>query len=144
MTKLTVLTLITVLTVLTSCSNNVKGSWTCPVLEGGKGSCVSIGDADGYQLSNNNSNFSATPEGYFDKQQKIEIKLVAPKLKDLQKLTTTQISSQVNPVQSSSQLRTEERVGKIWFAPYIDSDGNQHGENVIYVVDEKPKWISQK
>jgi type IV conjugative transfer system lipoprotein TraV len=144
MKKLTVLTLITVLTVLTSCSSNVKGSWSCPVIEGGKGSCVSIGDADGYQLSNNNSNLSATPEGYFDKQQKIQIKLIAPKLKDLKKLTIVPPLPQTNQVRSSSQLRTEEKVGKIWFAPYIDSDGNQHGENIIYVVDEKPKWISQK
>ncbi len=140
--------LILTLFIISSCSSNIKGSWTCPILEGGKGSCVSIGDADGYQLSNNNSNLSAAPEGYFDKQQKIQIKLIAPKLKDLKKLTTTQTSSLTNPTQnlgrSSSQLRTEEKVGKIWFAPYIDSDGNQHGENIIYVVDEKPKWISQK
>ncbi len=129
---------------INSCSGNIKGSWTCPVLEGGKGSCVSIGDADNYQLANGNINLSATPEGYFDKQQEIQIKLVAPKFKDLQKLTTTQTSPQTNLVRGSSQLRTKEKVGKVWFAPYIDSDSNQHGESITYIVDEKPKWISQK
>jgi type IV conjugative transfer system lipoprotein TraV len=139
MQKFLVLTLITV---LTSCSSNVKGSWSCPLLEGGKGSCVSIAEADDFRLADSKN--TTLPESYFDKQQKIEIKLVAPKLKDLQKLTATPTSPQINLVRSSPQLRTEEKVGKIWFSPYIDSDGNQHSESVIYVVDEKPKWISQK
>lgn len=124
-----------------SCSSNVKGSWSCPVLEGGKGHCVSISDADSFNLANNNT---ILPESYFDKQQKIEITLVAPKLKDLKKLTNEAQPlkhSQTNP---TAQLRTEERVGKIWFAPYIDADANQHSESVIYVVDEKAKWVSQR
>lgn len=126
---------------ITSCSSNVKGSWSCPTLEGGKGNCVSISEADEFNLSNNNTRL---PESYFDKQQKIEIKLIAPKLKDLQRLTTSPQQNPTPQTNPTSKLRTTEKIGKIWFAPYIDSDGNQHGENVIYIVDEKSKWISQR
>lgn len=141
------ISLILLLTFLISaCSSNVKGSWSCPVLEGGKGSCVSIGEADDLRLSNPDVSL---PESYFDKQQKIQITLVAPKLKDLKKLAPSSqtslpsVGSQQNN-KPEQKLRTEEKVGKIWFAPYIDSDGNQHGESVIYIVDEKAKWISQR
>ena len=65
--------------IVNACSSNVKGSWSCPVLEGGKGNCASISEADNAKLADND--FATPPESYFDKQQKIEIKLVTPKLK---------------------------------------------------------------
>ena len=134
-----------------SCSGSVKGNWTCPTPEGGKGSCVSIKDAD-----MNDSPLQDKPSfNYVDSAQKIEIKLVTPKFKDLKKLQqekdqkagegSSEIKLQTGSVGSQAQetrLRTPEKVGKIWFAPHIDSDGNQHSESVTYVVDEDPKWVS--
>jgi len=142
--KITNFLILLVTIITTSCSSNVKGSWSCPTLKGGKGSCVSISEADDYQLTNNNLSF--LPESYLDKSQKIKIELIAPKLADLKKLNLLpQIDSkpalQKTPI---SKLRTEEKVGKVWFAPYIDSDGNQHSKSIIYIVDEKPKWVSQR
>ena len=158
--------------ILSACSSNVKGSWSCPVLEGGKGNCASISEADNAKSSDNDSATlpSALPEGYTQKQQKIEITLFAPKLKDLEKIanenklksqskisqttqggsfeSTTNITNQSISIPQTSnpqnKLRTEEKVGKVWFAPFIDADGNQHSESTIYIVDEKPKWISQR
>lgn len=134
---------VSLLVVVSSCSGSVKGNWTCPTPEGGKGSCVSIKEADlvgeSATDSENKSNFT-----YLDSVQKIEIKLVTPKFKDLKKLQQERGQEgglEVAP-QAESKLRTPERVGKIWFAPHIDSDGNQHSESVIYVVDEEPKWVS--
>ena len=156
MKKLLILSSLSII-LLSSCSSNVKGSWSCPILEGGKGSCVSIGEADSSKSADNNINL---PESYFDKNQKIEITLLAPRLKDLEKISA---KSKAQPIENDIQddvqhltknsninhspknnLRTEEKVGKVWFAPYIDSDGNQHSESTIFVVDEKPKWISQR
>ena len=48
------------------------------------------------------------------------------------------------PVSVGSKLRTQEKVGRVWFAPYIDSEGNQHSEKTIFVVDEEAKWVGQK
>jgi type IV conjugative transfer system lipoprotein TraV len=129
--------------ITTSCSSNVKGDWSCPTLKGGKGHCVSISEADDYKLSND---FTSLPQSYFDKSQKIKIKLIAPKLADLKKITPSSLPNleptpQISP---NSKLRTEEKIGRIWFAPYIDSGSNQHSESIIYVVDEEPKWVSKR
>lgn len=127
-----------------SCSGSVKGNWTCPTPEGGKGSCVSIKEAD-----MNDSPLQNKPNfNYVDSAQKIEIKLVTPKFKDLKKLQqekdqkSEEIGLRAEPQTQRTKLRTEEKVGKIWFAPHIDSDGNQHSESVVYVVDEESRWVS--
>ena len=139
--------------ILSSCSSNVKSGWSCPTPEGGKGSCLSIKEADLVGEINadseNKSNFT-----YLDSAQKIEIKLIAPKLADLKKITTKSVSPADSTPNGASphdatfelqnKLRTQERVGKIWFAPHIDSEGNQHSESVIYVVDEESKWVIQR
>lgn len=131
------------LLVVQSCSSNVKGGWDCPIPEGGKGSCVSIKTADFSDDSNPDS--SDKPRfTYLDSKQKIEINLVAPKLKELKKIGENLQVKDENISVKSPQLRTQERVGKIWFAPHIDSEGNQHSERVIFVVDEQPQWLMQK
>ena len=68
---------------------------------------------------------------------------MTPKFKDLKKLQQEK-GQKVEEVSQTKEtrLRTREKVGKIWFAPHIDSDGNQHSESVTYVVDEEPKWVS--
>jgi type IV conjugative transfer system lipoprotein TraV len=126
---------------ISSCSSNTKSTWSCPILEGGKGSCVSIKDADlslNESVKNNNSS-----NGFFNSNQKININLIAPKLKDLQKIKQLENNDSFIK-QRQTSLRTEEKVGKIWFAPYIDSEGYQHSEKVILVVDEEAKWVGQK
>ena len=136
-TNLTII--VSLLALTSSCSGSVKGSWSCPTQEGGKGSCVSIKDAD-----MNDSPLKDKPSfNYIDSAQKIEIKLVTPKFKDLKKLQQEK-GQKVEEVSQTKEtrLRTREKVGKIWFAPHIDSDGNQHSESVTYVVDEEPKWVS--
>ena len=142
------LTIIFGLSALIASCSSVKGSWTCPTPEGGKGSCVSIKEAD----VNDSPSKDKPSFNYVDSAQKIEIKLVTPKFKDLKKLQQEKDQkagegSAEGKLQTSFQtqetrLRTPEKVGKIWFAPHIDSDGNQHSESVIYVVDEEPRWVS--
>ena len=141
--------IVSLLVFTSSCSGSVKGNWSCPTPEGGKGSCVSIKEAD---INESSSTKDKSSFNYVDSAQKIEIKLVTPKLKDLKKLQQEKNQRAgeggvEGKLQTGSQtqeirLRTPEKVGKIWFAPHIDSDGNQHSESVIYVVDEEPKWVS--
>jgi type IV conjugative transfer system lipoprotein TraV len=128
---------------LVACSSNVKSTWNCPLQEGGKGNCISIKEAD---LSGN-SGSSTSPKSnfsYLNSDQKIEINLVAPKLKDLKKLQEENKASILPESSEQSKLRSHERVGKVWFAPYIDGEGNQHSEYVVFVIDEEAKWIIQK
>jgi type IV conjugative transfer system lipoprotein TraV len=125
-----------------SCSSSVNSEWSCPVLDGGKGHCISISEADDKPDSSktkNNNNL-----GYFTSYQKIEINLVAPKLKDLEKLKITNKEDDEVNIKKRTRYRTEEKVGRIWFAPRIDSDGNQHSESVIQIIDEPSRWVMQR
>jgi len=126
---------------LVSCSGNVKNTWTCPTPEGGKGNCMSIKEADLSFSPNENqkNNFS-----YINSAQKIEINLIAPKLKDLKKLQVENSQFTIQELENKPKLRTPEKIGRIWFAPYIDAEGNQHSEYVVMVVDEESKWLIQK
>jgi type IV conjugative transfer system lipoprotein TraV len=123
-----------------ACSSSVKGHWDCPTPEGGNGNCISIKDADLTESSSkkDKSNFT-----FLNSAQKIEIKLIAPKFSELKKIQQEKNLSNEAP-EREGKLRTKERVGKIWFAPHIDSEGNQHSESVVYVVDEESKWVMQR
>jgi len=138
------ITSICLLFIIASCSSNTQSTWNCPAPEGGKGSCVSIKESDLSGSGELEKNKFTTD--FLSSSQKIEIKLVAPKLKDLKKLKEESPKNAYvsEPVNHGSRLRTPERVGKIWFAPYIDSEGNQHSEKIIHVVDEEPKWVGQR
>lgn len=129
------------LLIAASCSSSVSSEWSCPVLEGGKGHCISISGADDKVDSSKaplNSNL-----GYFASNQKIEINLLAPKLKDLEKLKIKKEEGETQ-IKKGTRYRTEEKVGRIWFAPRIDADGNQHSESVIQVIDEPSRWVMQR
>lgn len=126
---------------IASCSGNVKNTWSCKAPDGGKGSCISIKEADvvAFAQEEPKNNFS-----YINSNQKIEITLIAPKLKDLKKLEEEKGAPVIQEYSSSPKLRTQEKVGKVWFAPYIDGEGNQHSEYTVFVIDEESKWLIQK
>lgn len=138
------ITSICLLFVIASCNSTTQSTWSCPVLEGGKGSCASIKESDLSGSGELEKNKITTD--FISSSQKIEIKLVAPKLKDLKKLKEESPKNAYAPesINQGSILRTSEIVGKIWFSPYIDSEGNQHSEKIIHVVDEEAKWVGQR
>lgn len=39
-----------------------------------------------------------------------------------------------------SSLRKEEKVGILWFAPYVDNQGNKHHESKLSVIIKEPEW----
>ncbi len=126
-----------------SCSSNVKSEWSCPVLEGGKGSCVSIQEADVKGLQAISTNGGSNNFSYVDSEQEIEINLVAPKVSKLEDVYGKSFWKK-GELKSNQRFRTEEKIGRVWFASYIDSRGNRHEESIVYVVDEKPQWISKR
>lgn len=125
---------------INSCSSNLSSSWSCPALKGGKGNCVSITEAD-----QKISSISKTSTSSFaDSKQEIVINLIAPKLdKITKKIPQTTCNNKDANNSPLKRLRTEEKVGRVWFAPYIDSEGYNHSESVIFVVDEESKWADQ-
>jgi type IV conjugative transfer system lipoprotein TraV len=130
-----------ILFVATSCGSNVKSTWSCPTLGEGKGNCSFIKDADfGAPTENKLSNAE-----FVNSKQKIEIMLIAPKFKDLKKLKQEDhsVGQSSCSIVRESKLRTQEKIGKIWFAPHIDSEGYQHSEKTIHVVDEESVWMAQ-
>jgi hypothetical protein len=36
--------------------------------------------------------------------------------------------------------RSEEKMGKIWFAPYLDDEGNFYDESYAYIIIKPAKW----
>lgn len=169
--KLLTITLVLTSFLLSSCASNVSGSWSCKPLVG-KTTCGGISDSDVINPSNDETKQGNKISSYLDSKQKIEIKLIAPKLSALEKKQylesmkdqaannnatlvgatmpenfqdlTTKSTIINNLIPDNSQnLRSQEKIGRIWFAPFIDSDGNQHLESIVYVVDEESKWLSQ-
>jgi type IV conjugative transfer system lipoprotein TraV len=133
--------IINLLLLATSCIGNVKSDWACPTMTGGKGNCVSIKEAD----EGNSEAPLIKTFNYLNSPQKIEIKLITPKLSDLKKLQATEDKNLIpESVPQNSKFRTQEKLGRVWFAPYIDSEGNQHSESVVHVIDEESKWVLQK
>ena len=39
-----------------------------------------------------------------------------------------------------STLRKEEKVGTLWFAPYVDEQGNKHHESKLSVIIKESEW----
>ena len=138
------ITSIFLLFIIASCSSVTQSTWNCPAPEGGKGSCISIKESDLSGSGELEKNKLTTD--FISSSQKIEIKLVAPKLKDLKKIKEESLNNSYasEPITKGSRLRTQEKVGKIWFAPHIDSEGNQHSEKIIHIVDEEAKWVGQR
>ncbi len=125
-----------------SCSSNVKGDWSCPILKGGKGSCVSIQKADVTE-SGPSINKDIKGFNYVESGQEIEINLVAPKVSKLEDVYGKSFWKEGRS-KSNQRFRTEEKIGRVWFASYIDSRGNRHEESIAYVVDEKSQWIAKR
>ena len=76
-----------------SCSSNTKSTWSCPILEGGKGNCISIQDA---ALSISENSKTKSSGEFVNSKQKIKISLIAPKFKDLKKIKQEEFKNENN------------------------------------------------
>ena len=59
-------------------------------------------------------------------------------------LSTTLIScAKKYPTSNQDHIsfeRTKEKTSRIWFAPFIDKDGNQHEGSYINIITKSSKW----
>lgn len=52
----------------------------------------------------------------------------------------TQIDLQENEQLATYNLRKGDKISRVWFAKFIDSDDNLHDESFVYVIDKKSTW----
>ena len=99
-----------------------EAEWDCPLTSAA--SCQSVAEADrgGRSLSSHRAHKHATRSSQPNHQTPI---------------TTIPIGS------GSSALRAQERVGRIWLAPFVDSAGRRYGPGWVYVVEQPGRWLSQ-
>ncbi len=103
------------------CSNNIHSSWGCatPVVDGQ--SCLTISQAD----VKANTQEKPVPES-----ENTQVRVLAP----------TSGPSFMHKDDEVLLHRTQERVGKVWFAPFVDKYNNRHDQSVVYFVDSQSKW----
>ena len=51
--------------------------------------------------------------------------------------------SSVIPPKFAEPFRTAENIQRIWIAPYEDTEGNYHQDNLVYTVTEGSHWVSE-
>ena len=111
------------LLLLVSCNSTVSDNWSCPNPKGND--CTTISEAD--------NNISANKQKQ-DEQPAYVLESEGPASKKV---------AESFPAQPNNFLykRTKESTERVWFAPFIDADGNQHEESYVRVITAQPKWV---
>lgn len=107
---------------LSACIGNVEKHWNCHNPEG-KG-CVTIADSD--------ENTAKGVVGW----QTLPIGLLPTSETDI---TTKNL--ELKPSDQSQVRRSLEITHRLWFAPFIDQDGNHHEASYLNIVVKTPKWL---
>ena len=133
--------LLSLLFILSSCSTT-KGSWDCPMQDGA--GCRTIYEAD-HDVDSDckgkkcNKKLKKQSEKYINKKAFIKhIKETEKSKKG--KNVSIYSENQNNKPTALKSLRTNEKVSRVVFAPFIDSNGNRHEQSTVYIVDEQPNW----
>lgn len=155
--KLLMLTTIT--TLLIGCvTGNTKKDFACkPVMVNGELVCPTITEAD--NVVNHKQNTKKQKEPILIHSAK-DLREDLNKNKNQNKSSnastntsastnnTTQSLTEANQEKSLSPriipTRTTEKIGKIWFAPFLDESGNFFDESYTYVILEPAKWQIKK
>lgn len=103
-----------------SCSgSNIHKKWSCRNTDSKLG-CVSISEAD--KAYNSDS---------------LDESITKILKSDNNKYTSFDID---NAGSNKKLIRTSDKIGRIWFAPYMDAGGNYHEASYVRTVDEIAKW----
>jgi len=114
-------------------SSTTSSSWDCPRQKGV--GCVNINGADNSSLNSDNHNSNKCGKSC-KKHKKILIK----NLKKKENLTLNQTSNNMTS-SLDINLRSSEKVSRVMFSDFIDSNGNKHEPSIVYYVDEQTSWI---
>jgi hypothetical protein len=108
-----------IILLISSCGGNFTDKWSCRKTEGDMG-CVTISEADKFHdvqnTNTDNQSLSKIPSNSND---------------------------DVNP-KNQGLFRTQDKIGRVWIAPYLDAQGNWHEASYVRVVDEFAKWEVRK
>ena len=127
--------------ILSSCSTTTS-SWDCPMQDGA--GCRTIYEAD-HNVDSNCKGKKCKKAQKELSSKYIDKKAFINHIKETEKSekgknTQSYSETQYNTSTGLKSLRTKEKVSRVVFAPFIDSNGNRHEESVVYIVDEQPNW----
>jgi len=122
------------LTLLTGCAtfgSNVRGSFSCAAPDGICAPSSSIDDRALAMIAGEGSGADVTPAGPV-----LDTRSKSPRV-------TRAATRQVLPVQPGDARRTQERVLRIVFQPYIDERGRLHEMSAVHAVVQSGEWQQQ-
>ena len=107
--------------VLHACNSTISDNWSCPNPKGND--CTTISEADN-NVPNNHQHKAEQPSYVLELEGGKKV-------------------AESFPAQPNNFLykRTKETTQRIWFAPFIDEDGNQHEESYVRVITAQPRWV---
>lgn len=103
---------------LGSCSSTVGSKWQCANPDY-PDTCVTISEAEG--LGNSQKRANKDWEEIGGDYKKLELQDDSPQMK-----------------------RIPERIGRIWFSSFVDTEGNYHEPSYVRVVDEPSRWEARR
>lgn len=122
------------LTVLSGCATfggNVKGSFSCAAPDGICAPSSSIDDRALAMIAGENGGGEVSPAGPYRENR--------PKAR----MSRTAVTGQIVPLERADPRRTQERVLRIVFQPYIDERGRLHEASAIHAVVQSGEWQQQ-
>lgn len=122
------------LTLLSGCAtfgSNVRGSFSCAAPDGICAPSSSIDDRALAMIAGESAGGDATPTGLYMETR--------PKAR----ASRTTATRQIVPVVPGDARRTQERVLRIVFQPYIDERGRLHEKSAVHAVVQSGEWQQQ-
>jgi len=116
---------------LTGCAtfgSNVRGSFSCAAPDGICAPSSSIDDRALAMIAGESGSVEATPAG------------PVPNMRSSRHSSTTAATRQILPVPPLDTRRTQERVLRIVFQPYIDERGRLHEASAVHAVVQSGEW----
>lgn len=110
---------------------NVKGRFSCAAPDGVCAPSSSIDDRALAMIAGDSSASDPTPAGPYMES------------KPRQRLLRTAAASQPLPIGQADPRRTQERVLRIVFQPYIDGQGRLHEASAVHAVVQSDEWQQQ-
>jgi type IV conjugative transfer system lipoprotein TraV len=126
--KITKILLILPLLTTLACKSNSSSDWSCRNLDSKVG-CANISKSDDAYLENSNNDNIATT-AFVTNGSNNPNKNSSKKYNSFEDINLGQ----------TRLVRTPEKIGRIWIAPYMDNKGNYHEASFVRIVDAESKW----
>ncbi len=122
--KISIIFYLYLLVLVTGCRSNIETEWDCPAVRGKICHTISKSDIVKRNISS---------------QQNNNLINLNNKIKPSNEQENLTIEKQ--PKSLSIAKRQGEKIARLWFAPYIDHEGNLHEASIIYIIEADNNWI---